>query len=255
METVVNFLNTINTELFTGINAVVLIILLLMMLRAFGVAGLQAYVYLALSVANIQVMRGANFSFFDDPVPLGTLTYGTVSIALSIMTELYGIEIAKKTIWIGMFFMAAFTISMVLTMGYAPLKVNGMPDSLMFLYDNQFIIKKLFLPMPSIFIASSVAYFFSERCLVYVQNMLEKIVKSIQIRSYSANMIASLVDLFLMNFLAWVVLNPNPITMRQLFISYIFASYPFRLFTALVAIPAIKVALKISTNSDGFIKR
>ncbi len=240
-----NILTNWNPELFTLINGFAAVFLMMLMLRIGGSSGIQAYVYLALIVANIQVLKGTNFFFIDEPVPLGTLVYGTISIALSIITEFYGKDLAKKTIWMGMIFMLGFTSMMLITIDYRPLNPTSISPEMNFLYENHSLMKSLFTPMPAILVSGLLAYLISERALVYLQISFQHFIRSVVARTYLTNSIAALLDLFIMNFLCWIVFNPNPITIKQLFISYIISSYPFRLLTASIAIPVIKLAKRI----------
>lgn len=221
---------------------------MMLMLKVGGISGIQSYVYLALVVANIQVLKGTNFSFINEPVPLGTLVYGTISIAISIIVEFYGRDAANKTIWMGTIFMSGFTVLILITIGYKPLDNIGLSKELSFLYRNHFLMKELFMPIPAILISGLLAYFISEKSLVYIQIFFQRFINSIFIRAYLSNIIAAFIDLFTMNFLCWIILNPTPITMKQLFISYIIASYPFRLLTAAISLPVIKIARLINTS-------
>ncbi len=249
MDLLIDFFNNINVELFTVFNGFIAVLFMMIMMKVGGLSGLQSYVYLALVVANIQVLKGTNFIFINEPVPLGTLVYGTISIAISIIVEFYGRKTANKTILMGTIFMSGFTALILVTLGYKPLNEGCFSPELGFLYKNHFLMKELFMPIPAILISGLLAYFISEKALVYFQIFFQKFISSIFIRTYISNIIAAFVDLFVMNFLCWIVLNPNPITMKQLFISYIIASYPFRLLTAAVALPVLKIARHINKKN------
>ena len=174
MELLISFFNSINVELFTIFNGVVAVFFMMSMLRVGGISGLQSYVYLALVVANIQVLKGTNFSFINEPVPLGTLVYGTISIAISIIVEFYGRDAANKTIWMGTIFMSGFTVLILITIGYKPLDNSILSQELGFLYKNHFLMKELFMPIPVILISGLFAYFISEKSLVYIQIFFQK---------------------------------------------------------------------------------
>jgi uncharacterized integral membrane protein (TIGR00697 family) len=249
MDYIIVFLQSINIEFFTLINSVIYLFILLLMFRIGGLNGLQSFTYLSLIVANIQVLKGANFFFTNEPVALGTIMYGMISIALSIITEFYGQKKAKKTITLGLIFMISFTIFMILTVGHKPLE--NYDDELKFLYDNHFAMKQLFMPMPVILFSSLIAYFISERGLVFIQTATKKVFnnKFDNVRIYIANAISAFIDLFIMNYCAWILFSSNPITLKQLFVSYIISSYPFRFFTTALSIPSIFFARKIFKNN------
>lgn len=245
MERLIIFFHSLNIEFFSFMNFIFYLAVMLMMLVIGGLNGLQGFVYLSLIVANIQVLKASNFFFTSEPVALGTIMYGMVSIALSIITEFYGQNEAKKTINIGLIFMIGFSIFMVLTIGHRPIEVYD--SELKFLHDNHFAMKQLFLPMPIILISSLIAYFLSERGLIFIQIALKKIFRHRfdSLRIYIANSISAFIDLFIMNYCCWILFSDSPITMKQMFVSYIFSSYPFRFFTATLAIPSMYLARKI----------
>jgi uncharacterized integral membrane protein (TIGR00697 family) len=245
MNQFISLLQNINIELFSVINFAFYLLSLLIFLTIGGLNGLQGFVYLSLIVANIQILKGSNFFFTPEPVALGTIMYGMISIALSIITEFYGQKAAKKTINLGLIFMISFSIFMILTIGHKP--IDHFDNELKFLHDNHFAMKQLFLPMPIILISSLIAYFISERGLVFIQIALRKIFHNRfdNLRIYLANAISAFLDLFIMNYLCWIAFSSNPITMKQMFISYIFSSYPFRFFTSTLAIPSIYLARMI----------
>ena len=242
MEQLITFFHSLNIEFFSVINFAFYLIALLSMLAIGGLNGLQGFVYLSLIVANIQVLKGSNFFFTSEPVALGTIMYGMISIALSIITEFYGQKAAKKTITLGLIFMIFFSAFMILTIGHKP--IENYDDELKFLYDNHFAMKQLFLPMPIILISSLIAYFISERGLVFIQIGVKKVFNNRfdNLRIYIANAVSAFLDLFIMNYCCWILFSSNPITMKQMFISYILSSYPFRFFTATLAVPSIYLA-------------
>lgn len=222
MNWLIIFLQSINIELFSVINFVFYLASLLILFFVGNLGGIQSFIYLSLIVANIQVLKGSNFFFTNEPVALGTIMYGMVSIGLSIITEFYGQKTAKKTITIGLIFMISFSIFMILTIGHKP--IDHYDDELKFLYDNHVAMTQLFMPMPIILISSLIAYFISERSLVFIQSGVRKIFynKFDNLRIYIANSISAFIDLFVMNYFCWILFSSNPITMKQMFISYIF---------------------------------
>lgn len=247
---IIEFLTGINIELFIIISGMITIIMMLAMFYYGKLDGLYAYIFVALIVCNIQVLKGINCFFTTEAIPLGTFTYGTISIALSIITEFYGKKLALRAINLGFAVMIIFTIFIVMTIGYKPLNPNGLADEMRFLYDNHFHMIGLFSPIPAILISGLLAYFLSENALVYIQIFAKKITgdRWLTVRTYLANIVAAFVDLVIMNYLAWVVFAANPMSIKQVFISYVLMAYPFRLLTALAAIPTIKVAKLIFDN-------
>lgn len=239
-----NFCNQINPDLFTLLSVFVIIGMLLFSFKVAQVEGLYIYITVALIACNIQVLKGTNFFFSKEPIPLGTLTYGTISIGVAIISEFFGLDKAKKTVLLGFMASVIFTIFMIITIGYRPLLASCINDETKFLLDNHQHILALFSPMPVIFISSLVAYLTSEYSTAFLQHYFKKLFKErfLSIRTYIANTIGALIDLVVMNFLAWMILNPNPLGAKQILISYILAAYPFRLLSGILSIPTIKIA-------------
>ncbi len=180
------------------------------------------------------------------------MTYGTISIAISIITEFFGLKEARKAIFFGFLSNIIFNIIIFITIFYKPLDALVQPNDLKFLADNHKNMESIFLIMPSILISSLAAYFISESATAFLQSFLKRLFKSkfLLIRTYLANIIGSFIDLLIMNYLAWFVLNPNPISLKQILFSYIFAAYPFRIFSSIMSFPIMFFAKIIMKNNN-----
>lgn len=237
----ITFFNQISPDLLTFFSAIILSFIILFGLKIFGKSGLQTYICVAFIACNIQVMKGSFFFFLKDPIPLGTLTYGTISIGIAIISEFFGFKEAKKTIFLGFFANIIFNIIIFITLAYRPINPEILSDDLKFLGENHEKMMSIFFIMPSILVSSLAAYVLSEWITAFLQSFFKRISNSrfLIFRTYFANTIGAFIDLLIMNYLAWLVLNPNPIDPRQIFISYILAAYPFRLFSGLLSIPVM----------------
>lgn len=237
----ISFLHQISPDALTGISAILLVILILFSFSFFKKDGLQTYIIVAFLACNIQVMKASVFFFSSEPIPLGTLTYGTISIAIAIISEFFGFKEAKKAIFLGFLANIIFNIIIITTLGSRPVDPSGLSDEMKFLGENHENMMSIFMIMPSILIASLAAYVSSEFMTAFLQSFLKRACKSkfLMLRTYFANTIGAFIDLMIMNYLAWFFLNPNPIGLKQIFLSYVLAAYPFRLFSGLISIPTM----------------
>ena len=86
----VTIYNSISIE-YTWITFLIFsFISVLIFLKIFGEVGLYIYTVVAVIVANIQVLKLVKFSFFIDPVALGTILFASTFLCTDILTEFYG---------------------------------------------------------------------------------------------------------------------------------------------------------------------
>ena len=61
----------------------------------FGEIGLYIYSAIAIIVANIQVLKLVKFSFFSEPIALGTVLFASTFLCTDILAEYYGAKKAR----------------------------------------------------------------------------------------------------------------------------------------------------------------
>jgi uncharacterized integral membrane protein (TIGR00697 family) len=248
----INLLHQISPDILTGISAIFFVFIILFSFKFFKKDGLLTYIIVSFIACNIQVMKASIFFFSNEPIPLGTLTYGTISIAIAIVSEFFGFKEAKRIIFLGFLANIIFNFIIITTLGYKPIDPSNLEPELKFLGENHENMMSIFMIMPSILIASLTAYFSSEYITAFLQSFLKKICQSrfLMLRTYAANTIGAFTDLMIMNYLAWFFLNPSPLGLKQIFFSYVLAAYPFRLFSGLISIPVMFFARLIMKNDD-----
>ena len=69
---------------------------ILVLLKLFGEVGIYLYTIIAVIAANIQILKIVKFSFFNEPVALGTILFASTFLCTDILTEYYGVKSAKK---------------------------------------------------------------------------------------------------------------------------------------------------------------
>lgn len=250
-----HFLHAFPPEYIEGGILVCCITSLLLMTRLFGLIGLLSYTLLAIIISNIQVLKATQFSFFSEPVALGTIVFSTTFLVSDIITEYYSSAKAIKVISLGFIAMLFLTIVMILTIGVKPLQPSlSNPDYQRFV-DAHKAMEILFLPAPAIFLASLISYFFSQINDVWIFTLLKKITRSkhLWLRAGASTLISSLMDSFIFSTLAWVVFADKPIQWKTLIWTYALGTYSLRLLMSLINIPVIYLARYAIPKSESHV--
>ena len=132
--------------------------IILILLKLFGEVGIFIYTILAIISANIQVLKIVDFPFFSNPIALGTILFSSTFLATDILTEYYGSKVARKNILIGFVSFLIMTLFMLFTIGFTPLDASNAGDELSWALFIQDHLLGIFMPFPSFFIASMIAF-------------------------------------------------------------------------------------------------
>ncbi len=205
-------------------------ILLLFSHRLFGLLGLYLFNAMSLLAANIQVLGLTSFSWFPEPIALGIVTATITFLGNDIITEHYGVKKAQFGIFISLFIQISFMLLMIGGMGYT--HINAEIES---------SIQMLFIPGPRLLTASVIAYGIGQYCDIHLFKLIKQWCQQryLWIRTLGAMTISGSIDTLIFSFLAWIVFNPNPITVKQMFLSYILVGYFMRILVQTLAIPII----------------
>ena len=126
------------------------------------------------------------------------------------------------------------TLLMVITIGFQPSDADWVQESL----------SNVFTPMTRFFIASMIAYLISQYFDVWFFNYLKQTLsgKSLWLRNNLSTIISSLVDNTVFSVFAWILLNPEPVSVYNVIMIYILCTYLLRIFIALLDTPFIYLA-------------
>ena len=236
MENIFNLMihTIISGEIISLITFIVQVFCLLMMLRFFNVAGVFAYMSIAVVLGNIQVMKLGVFHFYPEGVALGTVTFSTLFLATDILNEYYGKLVAKRSVYLTFMAMIVGVVLMSLTLIHEPVPADAGHDAMMY----------LFSPSLRLFVASLIAYFSSQMMDIAIYSALKKLSPSrlIWVRAFLSLSIAAFCDNLIFSFFAWRILSPNPIPFDTLIYSYVFGGYILRLCTSILGIPVVYLA-------------
>lgn len=202
---------------------------ILVFLKLFGYVGLYIYSALAVIAGNIQVLKTVDFFYSPEPVALGTILFASTFLCTDILSEHYGKDKAKKNVLIGFVSFLFMTILMLITIGFAPSVNDWAQDSL----------ANIFTPMSRFFAASMIAYLLSQYFDVWIYHKIKRITSNqfLWLRNNISTILSSLVDNTVFSILAWIILNPNPESLYNVIMIYIFGTYILRVLIALIDTP------------------
>ena len=224
-------LNSLSTELMWFIMLLFCFFSILIFLRIFGYIGIFIYSALAVIAGNIQVLKTVDFFYSPEPVALGTILFASTFLCTDILSEYYGKEKARMNILIGFSAFLFMTLLMVITIGFQPSDADWVQESL----------SNVFTPMTRFFIASMIAYLISQYFDVWFFNYLKQALsdKSLWLRNNLSTITSSLVDNTVFSIFAWILLNPEPVSVYNVIMIYILGTYFLRIFIALLDTPFV----------------
>ena len=218
--------------------------IILLLLRLFGEVGIFIYTVIAIISANIQVLKIVEFPFFSNPIALGTVLFSSTFLATDILAEYYGSNIARKNILIGFVSFLIMTLFMLFTIGFTPLDSANVGEELTWALSIQDHLLGIFMPFPSFFIASMVAFLVSQYFDVWIFEKISKFTnnKYLWIRNNLSTMTSGLLDNTVFSIFAWIILNPNPLSFNTVIFTFILGTYVLRIFIAIFDTPFIYLA-------------
>ena len=219
-------------------------IIILILLKLFAETGMYIYTVIAIICANIQVLKIVEFPFFENPIALGTILFSTTFLSTDILTEYYGVKYARKNILIGFVGFLIMTLFMLFTIGFTPLDAANVSEEYFWALSIQNNLLGIFMPFPTFFAASMIAYLFSQYFDVWIYEKILLITnrKFIWIRNNVSTMISSLIDNTIFSLFAWIIFNPNPLDFNTVLFTFILGTYLLRIFIAIFDTPFIYLA-------------
>ena len=224
-----SYLGSLNTYVLWLIMLFYCFSSILIFLKLFGYVGLFIYSALAVIIGNIQVLKTVDFFYSPEPVALGTILFASTFLCTDILSEHFDKDKAKKNVLISFISFLFMTIIMLITIGFKPSTNDWVQDSLV----------NVFTPMSRFFIASMIAYLASQYFDVWIYSTIKNLTKNrfLWLRNNLSTIISSLIDNTVFSLLAWIILNPNPETLYNVIMIYIFGTYILRIFIAFIDTP------------------
>ena len=132
---------------------------------------------------------------------------------------------------------------MLITIGFKPSSIDWAQESL----------ANVFTPMSRFFIASMIAYLVSQYFDVWIYSNIKNLTKNrfLWLRNNLSTILSSLLDNTVFSILAWIILNPNPETLYNVIMIYIFGTFILRILIAFIDTPFMYFSkLFISKNDE-----
>lgn len=248
----VNFLQSLPSEAIGCLTFVVCSLAILGFFHYYGALGLFIYNSIAIVAGNLQVLKAGEFSFLNYPIALGTVVFSSSFLTSDILTEYYGKAIAQKSIWLSFLTSLLLSVLMLLVLGIKP--IEAIKEEYMVFNKAHEAMTVLFLPVPTILIASLSAYLISQHTDIYIFQYIKKRTqgKALWLRSSLAFIISSGIDNIIFSTLAWVVLSSQPVAWKTLIFTYILGTYTVRLFVSLANTVVMYLTRFINPSQKSF---
>ena len=204
--------------------------------KLFGKIGIFAWIAIATVIANIEVLKCVDI--FNMALTLGNVTYGSIFLATDILNEKYGVNIAKKSVYIGFFSLFIFTLITQTDLHYISNSADFAGEAM----------KTLFTITPRMCFASMFAYFVSNIIDIHLYALVKLFFTSdkfLWLRNNTATMLSQLIDTLIFTYIGFVGVFENKILI-ELFIT----TYSLKLIIALLDTPFLYIAKKINPIAD-----
>ncbi len=209
---------------------IAIMLIVVLAYRFFGVAGLYAWMAVAIILANIQVTK--TIRIFGLITAMGNVVYGTTFLVTDILNEKHGPKKAKNAVWIGFFMLVATTIVMQLTLLFRP-DASDIADP---------ALRQIFSLLPRIAFASLLAYVVSQMHDVWSFNLLKRKTRGrfLWFRNTGSTVISQLIDNTIFTLVALYGVFPIEV-LAQIFVT----SYIIKVGVAVLDTPFIYWAKRI----------
>jgi uncharacterized integral membrane protein (TIGR00697 family) len=241
----VQYLQSLSPELVTILTLLLCYACIIIMTKFWGKEGLYIYSVIAIITCNMQVLKAMEFTWYSEPIALGTIVYASTFLASDVITELYGSNAARKSIYLGFAGSILLLLLMILALGLKPLNITNSSDNNHFNEAHQ-ALSLIFSPNAALLVASLTAYVASQLTDIFIFSKLKNLTKNayLWLRTFCSITIAALVDAIIFNILAWMIFSPQPIGWHSLIFTYIIGAYVLQMFVALFNIPTFYLLLK-----------
>ena len=241
------FFHTMPPIIVSLLTFLVAYISVILFAKFFGEGGIYVFIVLAIVGANIQVLKVIQFSFLSHPVALGTEFFAASYLATDILNEVYGKRAAKKGVFVGFAGMLFWTVAVLLTLSFRPIKGDEMHQAM----------KTIFSPAPIFLIASLISYLISQLNDVYLFSAIKKKTagKKLWLRNNVSTLVSALLDNIVFSTLAFFIFPRfisgfDPVPFKTLIFTFILGTYLFRVFAAFFDTPFMYLAKKVLSNEN-----
>jgi uncharacterized integral membrane protein (TIGR00697 family) len=209
------------------------LIVVVVVYRYFGKAGLYMVIVASVITANIQVLKTVRL--FGLVSTLGNVIYGCVFLATDILSEVYGKKSAQRGVWLGFAGMVLVTVWMQISLIFIPDASDFAQESL----------ETIFGIMPRIMAGSILAYLLSQHHDVlafhYWKNKTEG--RFLWLRNNASTMVSQIIDTVAFSLVAlWGVFEID------VWWQILLTTYLMKWIVAVVDTPFIYLAKRLSKS-------
>ncbi len=209
------------------------LIVVVVVYRYFGKAGLYMVIVASVITANIQVLKTVRL--FGLVSTLGNVIYGCVFLATDILSEVYGKKSAQRGVWLGFAGMVLVTVWMQISLIFIPDASDFAQESL----------ETIFGIMPRIMAGSILAYLLSQHHDVlafhYWKNKTEG--RFLWLRNNASTMVSQFIDTVTFSLVAlWGVFEID------IWWQILLTTYLMKWIVAVVDTPFIYLAKRLSKS-------
>ena len=243
---ILNYLQSLSAEMMCVITIIICYLSIIALGKLWQKDGLYLYNIVAVIACNMHVLKAMQFSWYDEPIALGTIIYASSFLVSDVINELYGRKAAGRSVWLCFSAILLLLIMMITALGVPPLEINSSSEHYHFNEAHQALMI-IFSPNAAILLASLTAYLVSQFADIFIFSKIKSITKNayLWLRTFFSITIATLIDTVVFNMLAWVVFAEQPIGMRSLILTYMVGAYILQLIVALFNIPIFYILLNI----------
>ena len=247
---IIEYLQSLPPELITILTLLLCYTSIIAMIKFWQKEGLFIYSVIAIIACNMQILKAVEFSWYDEPIALGTIIYASTFLASDVITELYGANAARRSIFLNFAGSILLLLLMISALGLKPLNITNTIEHGHF-NEAHNALSLIFSPNAALLVASLTAYITSQLTDIFIFSKLKTLTKNayLWLRTLCSITIAALVDAIIFNILAWVIFAPQPIGWHSLIFTYIIGAYILQMFVALFNIPTFYLLLKIIRKS------
>jgi uncharacterized integral membrane protein (TIGR00697 family) len=240
------YLQSLSPEMMCIITLLICYISIIILSKLWQKEGLYLYSIIAVIACNMHVLKATKFSWYDEPIALGTIIYASTFLVSDVINELYGRKAANRSVWLCFSAILLLLVMMMTALGIPPLDINSTSEHYHFNEAHQALMV-IFSPNAAILLASLTAYLVSQFADIMIFSKIKSITKNsyLWLRTFFSITIATLIDTVIFNLLAWVVFAEQPVPIRSLILTYMVGAYILQLLVALSNIPAFYILLKI----------
>jgi len=209
--------------------------------KLFGKTGLFAWIALGTILANIQVTKTIDFEFGNYIVTatLGNIMYGTLFLVTDALGEKYGLQQAKKAVYIGFFSLLSMVIIMTMALWFEP----GVDDF------AQSSLETIFSLVPRIALGSLTAYAVSQMFDVYFFDCIKKKFpedKYLWLRNIGSTTVSQIIDTLIFVPIAFLTIKGIPGGLPfEIVVDIFWTTYIIKLLVAILDTPFVYLIKKI----------